>query len=83
MTFPEPNIKHHEDYSVYDPAVLETAMSFSEYLRMLEIVEWYAGLDMTIDDYLQLRQDLRNNDVPFNNVELERTLKHLGMSLPV
>ena len=82
MTSLEPNIEYHDDYNVHNLTVHKTVMSFSEYLRMLEIVKWYEGLDMTVDDYLQLRQDLRNNDVPFDNVELERTLKYLGISLP-
>lgn len=60
----------------------KSKMNKSQYERMLSIIDWYEGLDLTLDDFLNLRQTLRSFGVRFTDSSLEKALTRKGFKLP-
>ena len=51
-------------------------------IRMLEVIRCYKNMKLSIDDYLQLRDDLRENGVNFTNLTLKDDMQKLGYIIP-
>ena len=54
---------------------------FEEYTKLLEITGQYDE-QLTMDDYVQMREDLNSNGIVLTDLELKNILKELDFTLP-